>query len=194
SIGAGTEEIAAACGACKEFAARHLRIGTDEANYDTAREPLCHFLADDPASAQYVFQPGSPGEALDAIATRYCGCGERRFVQIASSAQVRDVDFSVVSPPSINEEGRVAFGVQENVFTGRGGETTLGDYVQITGLAGQPTVVNVDLGSFVGPNVAFTATLGPSFTTHGVFSGAGGPLDTKFLGPQPRSPAMNGSG
>ena len=33
----------AACGACAEIAKRHLRVGT-MASWDTAQEPLCHFL------------------------------------------------------------------------------------------------------------------------------------------------------
>jgi hypothetical protein len=64
----------AACAACGDFAARHLRVGHDVGDYDTAREPLCHFLADDPAGTQYVFQPGDPGDAIPALAKTYCGC------------------------------------------------------------------------------------------------------------------------
>lgn len=41
---------AAACSACTELAKRHLRIGT-AASWDTAQEPLCHFLG----SAAYVY-------------------------------------------------------------------------------------------------------------------------------------------
>jgi hypothetical protein len=40
----------AACGACAELAKRHLRIGT-MASWDTAQEPLCHFLG----SSAYVY-------------------------------------------------------------------------------------------------------------------------------------------
>jgi hypothetical protein len=72
--GASQTEQDAACTVCLEFAARHLRVGTDETEYDTAREPLCHFLADDPASAQYVYQPGTEGDTIPALAGAYCGC------------------------------------------------------------------------------------------------------------------------
>jgi hypothetical protein len=72
--GAPSEEVDARCAVCDEFAARHLRVGTDATNYDMGREPLCHFLADDPLSTQYVFQPGGPDDTTQALAARYCGC------------------------------------------------------------------------------------------------------------------------
>lgn len=40
----------AACGVCAELVARHLRLGTS-ASWDTAKEPLCHFLG----STAYVY-------------------------------------------------------------------------------------------------------------------------------------------
>ena len=69
------DEQDAACTVCLEFGARHLRVGTDETEYDTAREPLCHFLADDPASAQYVYQSGTEDQTLPALVADYCDCG-----------------------------------------------------------------------------------------------------------------------
>lgn len=75
TIGAPASQLEAACAACGEFAARHLRVGRGATDYDTAREPLCHFLADDPASAQYVYKPGSPSDTVPALAESYCGCG-----------------------------------------------------------------------------------------------------------------------
>jgi hypothetical protein len=63
-----TETRAAACEACSEFALRHLRVGTGPESYDTAAEPLCHYLSAGP----YVYQPG-PGEP-EALAHAWCGC------------------------------------------------------------------------------------------------------------------------
>jgi hypothetical protein len=74
-IGVTGPELEAACEVCLEFGARHLRVGEDETDYDTAREPLCHFLAEDPASAQYVYRPGTEDETLQALAADYCDCG-----------------------------------------------------------------------------------------------------------------------
>jgi hypothetical protein len=74
AAGTGSDDLATACLACETFATRHLRVGTDESNYDTSREPLCHFVADDPANAQYVFQPGSPSDDVGTLAATYCGC------------------------------------------------------------------------------------------------------------------------
>jgi hypothetical protein len=74
AAGAADPEITVACTACEEFAARHLRVGHDETDYLTDQEPLCHFLADDPASAQYVYQPGLASNTLPALAAAYCGC------------------------------------------------------------------------------------------------------------------------
>ncbi|MBK7863516.1 MAG: hypothetical protein IPJ65_33920 [Archangiaceae bacterium] len=45
-----SEARAAACSACTELVQRHLRLGTS-ASWDTAREPLCHFVG----STQYVY-------------------------------------------------------------------------------------------------------------------------------------------
>lgn len=50
------EEKVAACTACTELAVRHLRLGTAGA-YDTAQEPLCHYLAAAPAYL-YAQSPG----------------------------------------------------------------------------------------------------------------------------------------
>lgn len=62
------ETRAAACESCSEFAVRHLRVGTGPASYDTASEPLCHYLSTGP----YVYQPG-PGTP-EALARAWCGC------------------------------------------------------------------------------------------------------------------------
>jgi len=62
------ETRAAACEICSEFVVRHLRIGTGPASYDTASEPLCHYLSAGP----YLYQPG-PG-APDTLARAWCGC------------------------------------------------------------------------------------------------------------------------
>jgi hypothetical protein len=63
------EEKVAACTACTELAVRHLRVGTGGASYDTAQEPLCHYLA--PSAAVFYAQyPGvtDPGTT----ASRWC--------------------------------------------------------------------------------------------------------------------------
>jgi hypothetical protein len=67
-------EVDALCGMCTEFATRHLRVGTDAGDYDTEREPLCNFIADDPASAQYVYQDGTESDTIAALAAQHCGC------------------------------------------------------------------------------------------------------------------------
>src|SRR5262249_20340498 len=72
--GIGGEDLEAACAACQTFVSRGLRVGKNEGDYDTAREPLCHFLVDDPASAQYVYQPGTGTDTVEAPAGAYCGC------------------------------------------------------------------------------------------------------------------------
>jgi hypothetical protein len=66
SLDAPTRE--AACEACSEFALRHLRVGTGPASYDTAAEPLCHYLSAGP----YLYQPGSG--APGTLARAWCGC------------------------------------------------------------------------------------------------------------------------
>jgi hypothetical protein len=62
------ETRSAACESCAEFAVRHLRVGTGPASYDTASEPLCHYLSTGP----YVYQPG-PGSP-ESLARAWCGC------------------------------------------------------------------------------------------------------------------------
>lgn len=62
------ETRAATCEVCSEFALRHLRVGTGPASYDTAAEPLCHFLSAGP----YLYQPG-PGTPEE-LARTWCGC------------------------------------------------------------------------------------------------------------------------
>jgi hypothetical protein len=46
------DEHAAALAACAELAARHLRFGKDETDYDTAHEPLCAFV---PGTTEYAY-------------------------------------------------------------------------------------------------------------------------------------------
>ncbi|HYH94610.1 hypothetical protein [Hyalangium sp.] len=63
-----SETRAAACEICSEFALRHLRVGTGPASYDTASEPLCHYLSEGP----YLYQPGSG--TPEPLARAWCGC------------------------------------------------------------------------------------------------------------------------
>src|SRR5262249_11813355 len=81
--GIGGEDLDAACAACQTFVSRSLRVGKNEGDYDTAREPLCHFLADDPASAQYVYQPGTGIDTVEALAGVYCGCAVSCLAPVA---------------------------------------------------------------------------------------------------------------
>jgi len=81
--GIGGEDLDAACAACQTFVSRRLRVGKNEGDYDTAREPLCHFLADDPASAQYVYQPGTGIDTVEALAGVYCGCAVSCLAPVA---------------------------------------------------------------------------------------------------------------
>ncbi len=60
----------AACSACAEVASRHLRVGTDSAQYDAVREPLCGLLNASPA---YVYQPDD-GADVNGLALAWCGC------------------------------------------------------------------------------------------------------------------------
>src|SRR5262249_28988482 len=72
--GIGGEDLDAACAACQTFVSRGLRVGKDEGDYDTTREPLCHLVADDPTGVQYVYQDGGQGDTLAALASAYCDC------------------------------------------------------------------------------------------------------------------------
>ena len=60
----------AACAACAEIAVRHLRVGSP-ASWDSAREPLCGWLATSPA---YVYQAGAPSDDPSMLAKSWCGC------------------------------------------------------------------------------------------------------------------------
>ena len=60
------------CQICTEIVSRHIRIGEDESHYETASEPLCHYLASSPA---YVYQKVDDGDPLHA-ALIWCGCAE----------------------------------------------------------------------------------------------------------------------
>ncbi|MBS1153523.1 MAG: hypothetical protein H6Q89_5221, partial [Myxococcaceae bacterium] len=61
----------AACGACVEISARHLRLGASAAAYDLTREPLCQLLD---ASAAVVYQVPVTAGDVTAAAKAYCGC------------------------------------------------------------------------------------------------------------------------
>ena len=107
--------VDAACAVCTEFAARHLRVGTDANDYDTAREPLCRFLADDPMRAQYVFQPGKASDAIPALATAYCGCGSTSTTTTTTSSTTTTTLLTPtgtatwdlnLQPPSVSRFGR----------------------------------------------------------------------------------------
>lgn len=62
------EAKAAACAACVEISARHLRLGTSAVAYDVTKEPLCKLL--DPSGAVIY----STGADLSGAARGYCGC------------------------------------------------------------------------------------------------------------------------
>lgn len=83
--GLDTETRAAACEACTEFAVRHLRVGENEASYDDDAEPLCHFLADDPA---YIYEPARGDADTTALARSWCGCGEALVLTSAGVVRV----------------------------------------------------------------------------------------------------------
>jgi len=74
NAGVTGDELTTACAVCGEFTARALRVGTDANDYDAAREPLCRLIANTPAAAQIVYQPGQPGDAVDLLAAQHCGC------------------------------------------------------------------------------------------------------------------------
>jgi hypothetical protein len=94
SAGAPAADVAGACATCMEFAARHLRVGTSEADFDPTREPLCHFLADAPDTAQYVFQPGSPGDDVPTLARGYCNCECLTAFEGSVSDNIDQTDFT----------------------------------------------------------------------------------------------------
>jgi hypothetical protein len=110
AIQATADEIEAACAVCTEFAARHLRVGTGEGDYDRAREPLCHFLADDPDAAQYVYQPGEASDGIPALARGYCGCGCPTEFAGTLSANIDQSSFT-------DENGRTRNGFEHKTFT-----------------------------------------------------------------------------
>ena len=45
----------AACQVCEEMSARQVRIGCSSSDYDTTKEPLCAYVADDPTSVEYLY-------------------------------------------------------------------------------------------------------------------------------------------
>jgi hypothetical protein len=85
----GGPELDALCAMCEEFAARHLRVGTDAGDYDQAREPLVT-IADDAASVQYVsVRDGDrldPHLPLSSAAARL----PRRRVRVSAAVTVHD--------------------------------------------------------------------------------------------------------
>ncbi len=72
--GIGGADLDAACDACQTFVSRSLRVGTDESDYDTTREPLCFHIADNPAGVQYAFQDGTASDTIAALAAQHCDC------------------------------------------------------------------------------------------------------------------------
>ena len=108
---ASAGEINAACAVCSEFAARHLRAGTSEADHDTTREPLCHFLVDPPASPQYVYQQGNAGDDVTRLAKAYCGCGCPFTFAGSVSDNIDQTDFT-------DETGSTRHGFEHNNYTG----------------------------------------------------------------------------
>ena len=108
---ASTKELEAACAVCGEFAARHLRVGTSEADHDTTREPLCKFLIDPPASPQFVYQQGNPGDDLVKLAKAYCGCA-CPFVFTGSVSDNTD------QTPFTDEFGSTRHGFEHNRYDG----------------------------------------------------------------------------
>jgi hypothetical protein len=75
----------AACQTCEEFASRQIRIGCGPGDYETDREPLCNYIAADPAAVDYIYidlesNPSSSGydpeseDAADA-ASMFCRDG-----------------------------------------------------------------------------------------------------------------------
>lgn len=68
-LGLGVEERVAACEACTELSVRHLRIGTGQGSYDTTQEPLCEYLATNPARVYH--QVSGVTDPLG-TARRYC--------------------------------------------------------------------------------------------------------------------------
>jgi hypothetical protein len=74
SSGIGGDDLRAACVACNTFVFRHLRVGTDADHYDTTREPLCFYAADDPTRVQYEYQDGGPSDSIASLANQWCTC------------------------------------------------------------------------------------------------------------------------
>lgn len=81
---------AAACEACGEFAARHLRVGRDASAYDTNAEPLCHhlLLPTERTADRYVYQPGRDHGDVSALARTWCGCEQNWVLTDTGLARV----------------------------------------------------------------------------------------------------------
>ena len=119
------------------------------------------------------------------------------FVVIASTAG--PFQTLALHPPSLDANGAVAFvgsgsaGSTVQIFVGSQFGCTLDDYVQVSGLQGQPGLGINGVGRMESTQVAFGALASP--TTNGVFRGSGGALSTIFIGPGTETePAVNSTG
>jgi hypothetical protein len=205
------DRLEAACGQCTLMAMPHLRFGVPGNHDDERREALCHFVS---AGAGFVYTEEDPNgftgeEATDVASLRraaeaWCGC-EASFTLIAEEGTFLMIgDFTLGDDaPSINDAGAVAFigvasvGADAEVWVGDGGETSVLDYTQISGLDGHPALSIGAVGAFVGDTVAFVANAGAPSFENGVFAGTGGPLETLYAGPElPQlfPPSLNASG
>lgn len=81
---------AAACEACAEFAARHLRQGTGPGSYDTTLEPLCHHLLPpaERGASRYVYQRPRQGADVTSLARSWCGCADALVLTAQGVARV----------------------------------------------------------------------------------------------------------
>lgn len=99
TAGIGGDALRAACVACSTIVFRHLRVGTDPSHYDTAREPLCFYAADQPSLVQYAFQDGSPGDSPTALTNQWCGCATQPTTTTLPTSTTIVVT-STTTPPS----------------------------------------------------------------------------------------------
>src|SRR6476646_10195324 len=74
---------------------------------------------------------------------------------------------SDLGAPSLNENGRVAFGAFPGIFSGDGSETQLSDY---TAMVVPPAAKPIFYGSYVGSRVIFSGTVNAQ---QGVFNSDG---------------------
>ncbi len=104
------EDLKAACRACETFVSRSLRVGTGENDYDHAREPLCFHIADDLASVQYVYQPGTAGDDVDTLARGFCDCPCPTAYDGTVNDNTDQTDFT-------DELGRTRHGFEHNTYS-----------------------------------------------------------------------------